>query len=209
MYTLYGSARSGAAAIEMALRLAGAEYTTVEASSWHKDSGFETLKRFNPLVQIPTLILPDGSVLTESAAIMIYLGMACPDAGILSTDANVRAQQLRGLVYISANCYAAIGIIDYPERWLDMGSPDQRKQLAEGAVKKLYDQWDMFSDLFFDTRAWQPANPGALEMLACVVSRWSNARAHLSRTRPAFCASLEEAETHPVIKAVVRRHWGT
>ncbi|WP_324019700.1 glutathione S-transferase N-terminal domain-containing protein [Pantoea sp. JZ29] len=73
MYTLYGSARSGAAAIEMALSLAGAEYTTVEASSWHKDSGFETLKRLNPLVQIPTLILPDGAVLTESAAIMIYL----------------------------------------------------------------------------------------------------------------------------------------
>ena len=28
-----------------------------------------------------------------------------------------RAQALRGLVFIAANCYAAIGVIDYPERW--------------------------------------------------------------------------------------------
>ena len=37
--------------------------------------GLEELKRVNPLAQIPTLVLDDGSVLTEVAAILIHLGL--------------------------------------------------------------------------------------------------------------------------------------
>jgi glutathione S-transferase len=38
------------------------------------DSAQDELQRVNPLGQIPTLVAPDGSVLTESAAILIHLG---------------------------------------------------------------------------------------------------------------------------------------
>ncbi|WP_240670883.1 glutathione S-transferase [Cronobacter condimenti] len=207
MYTLYGTARSGSAAIEMALKACGVEYRICTASSWQKESHLEELRQINPLVQIPTLILADGSELTESAAILIYLGMEYPASGLLSQDAAVRAQQLRGLVYIAANCYASVGIIDYPERWLPDGTEDHNTQLAQGTVQKLYQQWDSFSDVFFGSKAWQPAHPGGLEMLAAVVTRWSQAREHLRLSRPGFCLSLTEAEKHPAIRDVIENHW--
>ena len=83
MYTLYGSAGSGSAAIELALLRCDIEFLQVEAASWQPDSALSELARANPLKQIPTLVLPDGSVLTESAAILIHLGLVFPQAGLL------------------------------------------------------------------------------------------------------------------------------
>lgn len=207
MYTLYGSDHSGSAAIEMALIRCGVEYCVVKASSWEKNTAEEALSRLNPLVQIPTLILPDGSVLTESAAIMIFLGLEYPDAGILSTNASVRSQQLRGLIYIVTNCYASIGMIDYPERWLGSNQKASLKALAEGATHKLYQQWETFSDIFQASAAWCPQAPGGLEMLACVVTRWSGARDYLRTARADFYASLLEIDHYPLINHVVQNHW--
>ncbi len=79
-------------------------------------AGLDELKRVNPLAQIPTLVL-DGSVLSQSAAILIHLGLAHPESHLIASEPSRRAQQIRGLVYIAANCYAAIGILDFPERW--------------------------------------------------------------------------------------------
>src|SRR4051812_6084057 len=111
MPTLYGTRGSGSAAVEVALAIAGVDATLVDAASWQESLGLDALKRVNPLAQIPTLILDDGSALTESAAILIHLGLAHPQSGLLASEPVQRAQQIRGLVYIAANCYAAIGIL--------------------------------------------------------------------------------------------------
>src|SRR5690349_10569388 len=114
MITLYGARSSGAAAVEAGLRIAGQEYRYVEAANWETGWKHEELQRVNPLAQIPTLVLEDGTVMTESAGILISLGLQYPQSGLLPREP---AQAIRGLVYIAANCYAAIGIIDYPARF--------------------------------------------------------------------------------------------
>ncbi|WP_095100780.1 glutathione S-transferase family protein [Pseudomonas sp. Irchel 3A5] len=204
MYTLFGTEGSGSAAIEIALKYCGADYRLVEASSWEEGSGRDELRRINPLLQVPTLVLPDGSVLTESAAILTCLGLEFPASGLLSLNPSERAIQLRGLAYIASNCYAAIGIIDYPERWLPAANKDQLQQLISGARSRLYEHWDTFSDVFEHTAAWRPENPGAVEILACVVTRWAGAREHLRLSRPGFHAALLYIDSH-VATALARR----
>lgn len=207
MYRLYGTERSGSAAIEMALARCQADYRLENASSWQEGSGSEALKALNPLMQIPTLLLADGAVLTESAAILIYLGLEYPLSGLLSNDADLRAQQIRGLIFISSNCYAAIGVIDYPERWLAAAHDTALSALKTGATQRLHQQWETFSDIFSATAAWRPDDPGALEMLACVVTRWSATRRELQKTRPEFYAALTRIDRHPTLTAVLQRHW--
>ena len=206
MFTLFGADRSGSAAIEMALALCGAEYRLVAASSWDAGPGQDELKRLNPLMQVPTLIIPGGAVLTESAAILTHLGLAFPQSGLLSQDVLQRAQQLRALAYITTNCYASIGLIDYPERWLPNAESDQLDRLVEGARSRLHSQWEVFSDAFYNPVAWHSDAPGAVEILASVVSQWSGAREHLRASRPEFYASLDVVDRHPVINAVLQRH---
>jgi GST-like protein len=208
MFTLYGSTGSGSAAVEAALLLCGAPFRTVRASSWEADSDQAALRKLNPLGQIPTLQLPDGGVMTESAAILVHLGLAYPASGLLPADAAARAQVLRGLVYIAANCYAAIGVIDFPERWCEGGDEVMHKSIRAAARRRLHECWDVFADQFAGSGPFLGGEqPGALDLLATVVSRWSGARPHLRKHRPALHASLERTQAHPALAALFARHW--
>jgi GST-like protein len=210
MHTLYGSPGSGSAAIEVALQMTGLPWRAVRAATWEPDSALAELRQHNPLGQIPTLCLPDGSVLTESAAILIHLGLAVPGSGLLPSDPAPRAQALRGLVFISANCYAAIGLIDYPERWCAPATVDQAAvldSLRRGSRARLHSLWEQFADQFVGRPFLSGAQLGALDILAAVVSRWSGARAHLQAQRPAFFATLKRIEAEPVVARVFAQHW--
>lgn len=208
MLMLFGSQGSGSAAVELALLRCGLPYELRRASTWENDSAQAELQRANPLGQIPALVLDDGSVLTESAAILIHLGLEHPASNLLPADASARAQAIRGLVYVAANCYAAIGIIDYPERWCEAGADKAMlDSVRAGTRARLHRMWDIFADQFGGQPGFGGAEPGALELLAAVVSRWAGTRAHLKRARPQLLAVLERAEAHPLAAPVFARHW--
>jgi GST-like protein len=193
----------------VALEIIGAPYRIVETASWDTNDAFVELLKANPLGQIPTLVLEDGTAMSESAAILIHLGGAHPESGLLPRDASARAQAIRGLVFIAANCYAAISVIDFPERWCADADADDvvKDRIRAGTRARLHKYWEMFADLF-------PASPylggrelGALDILAAVVSKWSGSRKHLEKARPAFYATLMRIEAHPKVAPVFAQHW--
>ena len=205
---LYGSKGSGSAAIEAALALARVPFRLVETASWDVNAAYDDLLRANPLGQVPTLVLPDGTVVSESAAILIHLGLAHPESGLLPADTPARARALRGLVFVAANCYAAIGVIDYPERWtLPADDAAVSERVRAGARARLHACWTTFADLFAGEPYLGGEAPGALDLLAATVSKWSGARAHLAAQRPAFRATLLRVEAHPAVAPVFARHW--
>lgn len=207
MYTLYGSKGSGSAAIEVALARCGAPFKIVRASTWEPDSALLELERINPLKQIPTLLLPDDSAMSESTAILIHLGLTFPDSHLLPVDAARRAQTLRGLVYIAANCYSAVSVSDFPERWC--ADPDEKtiERVRKAARAQLHRDWEIFADVFPASPFLSGERPGALDFLAAVVSKWSGTRAHLKAARPQFLEALHAIEKHPDVAAVFSRHW--
>jgi GST-like protein len=213
-YVLYGSRNSGSAAVECALEMVKAPYRIVDAATWRRKDDpatFAQLERANPLHQIPTLVCPDGTVLSESAAILIHLALAHPRARLLPTDAAARARALRALVFIAANCYSAIGIIDYPERWLGKADKAAHDKLRKGARRRLHKMWSVFADSVVPKpqRFLFGAQPGAADILAAVVSRWSGARKHLAKKHPALHEVMQHVEAHPSLAAVFERHWGS
>ena len=181
MYTLYGKAGSGSAAVETALVVAREPFRIVETASWAKNDAYTDLLDVNPLGQVPTLVLDDGSALSESAAILIHLGTAHPDSKLLPGTMSERAQAIRGLVFIAANCYSAISIIDYPERWCQDADNDEQVQerIRAGARALLHRHWEMFADVFSGRPCLGGEDLGALDLLAAVVSKWSGTRQHL------------------------------
>jgi GST-like protein len=179
----------------------------VRASSWEADSAIAELETLNPLKQVPTLQLPDGGVLTESAAILIHLGLAFPAARILPADSSQRAQAIRGLVFIAANCYAAISVIDFPERWIRDADEGAKQRIRDAARERLHLHWEMFADQFPARPFLGGETPGGLDFLAAVVSKWSGTRPHLKAHRPGFFGALERIEQHPAVKPVFARHW--
>ena len=197
-YTLYGAPHSGSAAVEVGLRLCGLPYRVVRAASWEPKSARDELARVNPLGQIPALVLPDGSVLTESAAILIHLGLTHPQSGLLPADPVARAQVIRGLVFIAANCYAAISVNDYPERWTTATTRPAREKVRQGARARLHKNWEIFADTFAAGPYLSGKDLGAVDILAAVVTKWSGTRTHLRKHR---ASSARSKSWRPVISA--------
>ena len=209
MYTLYGKKGSGSASIQVALGIIGAPFRIVETASWDTNDAFVELLKVNPLGQIPTLVLEEGSVLTEIAAILIHLGSVHPESGLLPRDASARAQMIRGLVFIAANCYSAISIIDYPERWCADADADDavKDRIRAGTRARLHKHWEIFADLFPARPYLGGAELGALDLFAAVVSKWSGSRKHLEKARPVFYETLMHIEAHPKVAPVFAQHW--
>jgi len=191
----------------MALRLAGLDYRVINAASWEPASALDELRQVNPLMQIPTLVLPGGAVLTESAAILTHLGLITSPGLLLPADPGARAQAVRGLVYIAANCYSAISVIDYPERWTTAEDKESHEKIRAGTRSRLHRHWEIFADTFAANPFLNGLAPGALDFLAVVVSKWGGARAHLLETRPMFSELLRRIEAHPSVVDIFRNHW--
>ena len=206
-FKLFGYQGSGSAAVEAALELLRLPYRRIDAATWDAKSALDELRRHNPLQQIPTLQFADRTAMSESAAILIELGLRFPASALLPSDPARRAQSIRGLVYIAANCYAMIGVIDYPERVLDAPSVAEIERLRQRSRARLYELWDAFADQF-PALPWLGGDAiGALDLLATVVSKWSGTRAHLAASRPALSALFARVEAQPIVSTVFARHW--
>jgi GST-like protein len=83
------------------------------------EQGRRDLARLNPVAQVPTLRLLDGSVLTESAAITLHLADATgSDLFVPPLADPARPQFLRWLLFLFANVYPTFTYTDDPRRFV-------------------------------------------------------------------------------------------
>lgn len=95
----------GSAIAEAVLTLAEIPYEREEVN-YEDPAGQARLRQYNPLAQVPTVIAPDGGVLTESAAIALHVDELVPSAGLLPPVGDpLRREALRHLVFIVAAIY--------------------------------------------------------------------------------------------------------
>ena len=122
MITVYGAEGSGSVAVEATLTLLGAPYKVVEAVTWVEREAQERVAPVNPMRQVPAIVLPSGEIMTESAAILLYLADLHPQARLapLPTDPT-RAQFLRWMMYVSSAIYSMFWIKGDPMRLAQIG----------------------------------------------------------------------------------------
>jgi glutathione S-transferase len=127
-YTLYGSDGSGSFIVEAALDMAGTDYTKTDvdmSAGAHQDATFAAI---NPMKQVPILILPDGAVMTESAAIVLHLAGVFPGKGLAPEPGIIaHAQFVRWMVFISNNLYEGVLRYLYSDRY----TTDDRAEVVD------------------------------------------------------------------------------
>ena len=116
--TLFTMPGSGSAIIEAQLAWLNLDHRLEDVGDIYEDAAArEKLAQINPLAQVPTLRLPDGTVLTESAAITLFLAdFARRDDLVPGPRAPERAGFLRWLIFLVANLYPTFAYADKPER---------------------------------------------------------------------------------------------
>src|ERR1700733_15180709 len=119
-YRLYARQGAGSLAPQMLLEEIGAAYELVWVSKAAAE--IEAFRRVSPAAKIPVLGLPDGTVVSESAAILIHLTNAHPAAALAPVaGSSAHAQFLQWMVFLSANAYEAALRFFYPDRYSAAG----------------------------------------------------------------------------------------
>ena len=92
-YRLYGWRQTGSMAPEAAFAEAGVEYDFVPISRKTNENLTEDYRKINLRQQLPALMLPDGTIMTEGAAMLLHIGDAFSAVGLIpKPGSSARAQ---------------------------------------------------------------------------------------------------------------------
>lgn len=119
-YKLYGRTNSGSLAPQIVLEEIGAPYEMIWVSKAPAD--VEVLRLVNSAGKVPALVLPDGTAVFESAAILIHLTLAHPAANLAPpVGSPAHACFLQWMLFLSSNVYESVLRTSYPERYSTSG----------------------------------------------------------------------------------------
>ncbi len=194
--TLYGAEGSGSIAVEAALTLLGIPYSLVEGATWADEAVRERVAPRNAMRQIPTLVLPGGEVMTESAAILIYLADAHPGTHLAPTAmAPLRRAYLRWMVYVSSAIYAL--------HWIkpDVGRIGAPPGLEEAVVKAVHERiafcWGHMDVQLTPGRYLLGNELTMLDLYVAVISRFGPWRTRFYEVAPKMAPVVRRVDADP------------
>jgi GST-like protein len=205
-YRLYGAPGWGSVLVEAALARAGAPFSFEDVSGFDgPGAARDRLLQVNPLAQVPTLIRPEGTVMTESAAIILHLAEAFPEAGLAPAHGDpARPAFLRRLVWLVASVYPTFTFGDYPERWAP-GAEDELRARVMDHRKALWRQWE--AEL--GEGPWALGERfSALDIYLSAMTRWRPRRDWFARECPRLAAIARRADAEPDLSPVWIRNFG-
>lgn len=206
MYQLFGRAGWGSVLTESQLVWYGLPYTFEEMDDlFTSEAARERLARVNPLSQVPTLVLPDGQVMTESAAITLHLADVTGDATLVPpADDPARPKFLRWMVFLVANLYPTFTYADDPARFVT-------GEAARAAFRKSVDAYAI--------RLWhmvegEVAGPwflgdrfSAMDIYLAVMSRWRPRRDWFAANLPRVTRVAAAVDGEPRLAEVWKRNF--
>ena len=106
MYKLYWAQMSGAIAPQALLEEIGADYEKIVIDMDKMEHRTPEFLAVNPWAQIPALVLPDGTLMTESAAMVLHLADRHPEAKLAPPAGSAEsARFLRWLLFMASTLY--------------------------------------------------------------------------------------------------------
>jgi GST-like protein len=201
---LFGTQGAGSAAVEALMALLDIRYDYIDAAPWGSGENVELLRRTNPLGQVPTLVLSTGAVMTESVAILLYVAQQRPDHPV-SRATLCDPQVLRWLLFVATNVYAAVGVRDYPERWV--ASPPAMDELRDGAVERIKQAWRLINDHASGHAYTVGTELSALDLYVANMSHWHPGRRWFEDHCPRLATCVASTEAHAAVNRVWSRHF--
>jgi len=209
-YLLYTANRSGAASVEVMLRVLGLDFELKDATPWSEPPGpfFDELKSVNPLGQLPTLVTPGGEVLTESVAVLWTLMERHPSEWVPAASTKERAACLRWMQFAASTVYSAVGVADYPDRWTTSRSPAARAAVERAALARMKLGWDVVAKEFPQKTGFMLGRrPFVCDVYLANLSRWWKMRDYLTDNHPTLAAMMQRVDRLPAVAPIWKRHW--
>ncbi len=195
-FVVYGERGWGNVAVEAGLTLIGAPYRVVDAGASGPERPPQTVT-----AQVPVLELPGGEIITESAAILIWLADAFPQARLSPPiDSPRRPAFLRWMAFVSSSIYALYWVRDVPGRVVDgeAAQAQVKTRLAERIVRG----WGLMEAGITPGPWLLGEDLTVLDLYVTVVSRWTPRGPLHDHIAPRIGAVVRRVESHPRLAAL-------
>ena len=204
-YTVFSVPGWGSALAEAMLALCPAPVRVEDMTGFDQPGAVrDRLLRINPLGQIPTILLPERTVLTESAAIALLLSERHPESALAPAARTPdRAAFLRRLIWIAANVYPTFTYGDYPDRWVGTDATSL-KTATDRHRERL---WREFEQEVSGGGWALGAHLSALDIYIAVMTHWRPGRAWFAANCPRLGAIAARADRLPLLAAVLQRNF--
>jgi GST-like protein len=205
-YTLYGRPGWGSAIVEAQLVWYGLPFAVEPVGDLLRDPpSRQKLEAANPLAQVPTLVLPDGAVMSETAAITLLLAdIAGTGSLVPGPGAQERAAFLRWLVFIVANIYPTFTYADVPARFVEV----------EAARAPFVATIDAYRNRLWRQVEGEARAPwflgerfSALDIFVAVMTRWGPKRPWFATEAPRLSAIARHVDAMPELRETWTRNW--
>ena len=201
-FKLYGRSGSGSLAVQVALEEAAAPYERIWVGQESAD--VERFRQLNPTGKVPALMLPDGTIMFESAAMLTHLALIHPDAKLAPPPGTTRhALFLQWMVFMSANLYESVLRIYYSARFSSRGDADSDAIREQGTA-------DFLTHAQVIGRGLRPYVLGAEYSIAdaylYMLAGWYPDMAELHARLPALGAHAGLMRARPAIAKVEADH---
>jgi GST-like protein len=206
MHTLYARPGWGSAIVELQLAHYAIPHEIIDLDDlFASEAARARLAPLNPITQVPTLVLPNGEVLTESAAITLHLADLPTGRPTLVPPPGdpTRPAFLRWLVFMVANIYPTFTYADVPARFID----------HEPARQSFRDKVDAYARrlwLQVEAAAQTPWFTGptltAMDLYIAVMTQWRPNRVWFEPNTPKLFAIAKAVEAVPEFAAVWQRN---
>ena len=205
-YELIGSLGCGSAIVEAAFTVAGIVPTLTDIPYLEDGPARSRLLALNPLGQVPTLILPDGTVMTESAAMILHLADVAPGAGLVPPPSSPdRARFFNLLIVIVGAIYPTFTFGDIPDKWTHAGEPADA--LRANSDRRREELW-RHVDAHLEPRPFVLGETmSALDLYVCVMGRWRPRLAWFAEHTPRLRTVIAATERVPPVAGVLARNF--
>jgi GST-like protein len=204
-HRLLGCKGCGSAIVESAFALAGIALECEEVDYSAGSPTRERLLAVNPLGQVPVLLLPDGTVMTESLAIVHYVNDLAPRSGLIPAKGDaLRVPFYRWAVFIVAALYPTWTYGDEPAKWVE--DTQGAKQLRESTDEHRKRLWAQVEEV-----AGEPwflgARMTALDLYVASMTRWRPGILWFAKHTPRLAAIAQKASATPKVADVMKRNF--
>ena len=199
-YVVYGQKGTGSVPVEATLLLLGEPYQVIErqpkeAPQSHVMTPRE-MAQVNPMEQVPALVLPDGELMTESAAILVHLADSHPAARLApAVDDPRRPSFLRWMTFVAAQIYGLIWVTD------DRSRLAVRREDEEEVVRRVRERiahcWRQMDRQIAPGTYLLGEDLSVLDIYVTVVSCWGPRRERFYREAPKMAEVVRRVDMDP------------
>jgi len=201
---LLGAAGCGSIIVECGFNLAGIGYDYEEVDYQDDSPTRPRLLQVNPLGQVPTLVLPDGKVMTETLAIFHWIQDQKPAVSLIPPPGDAsRTDFYRWAVFLIAAVYPTWTYGDDGKKWVkgDEAAGKALRESTDEHRKKLLKQLEGVCGAphFLGKRF------SAIDLYLAAMSHWRPGRKWWEAEVPKLLAAADVAKAKPEIGKVLAR----